>query len=609
MKLTDKLEQARGPFYTFEFFPPRTDQGFSNLLLRISRLADLRPLAINITWGAGGSTKERTLELATLTQRDYGIDTVMHLTCTNMEKGSVDAALRAAKEAGIQNILALRGDPPRGEEFWIPADPRFTHANDVVSYIRSSPEFADAFALGVAAYPDGHAGSVLSEDEEITHLKAKVDSGADFIVTQLFYDVDNFLRWLQKIRSCGIAVPVLPGVLPIQTYASFLRVTKLCGTHIPDQIHADLESIKHDDQRVKDYGISLAVKMIRRLVEEGGLRGFHFCTLNLEKSVQSILETLGWTPSHAKIHNRLIAESVGPAEPPTTTNPDLIVTAATATSSAANGLVSHVPKEGDTGKGEVNYAATWDEFPNGRFGDVNSPAFGNQDLWGGFGRIIPSGTRPSTLADITALNLRFLSGEISSYPFSPVPLSRESQLILPHLLRLAKRGWWPVGSQPAVDGLPSDDDTVGWGPAGGYVFQKPFVEFFASAAIVEKLEKAVAAVNGVVDFLAGNNAGELKTSIQDTERNAVTWGVFPGQEIIQSTIIEQESFLTWKEEAFSIWTDWAIQFPPDSQERQLLERIRDTRWLVNVTHHDFRDPEALWSFLFEDIALDDASST
>ncbi|KAI9511116.1 methylenetetrahydrofolate reduct [Russula earlei] len=609
MKLIEKFEQARGPFYTFEFFPPRTDQGFSNLLLRISRLADLKPLAINITWGAGGSTKDRTLELASLTQKEYGIDTVMHLTCTNMVQGSVDDALRAAKEVGIQNILALRGDPPRGEEYWIPTDPRFTHALDLVSYIRSSSEFFDAFALGVAAYPDGHAGSVHSEDEEIDHLKAKVDSGADFIVTQLFFDVDNFLRWLQKIRSRGITVPVIPGVLPIQTYASFLRVTKLCGTHIPDSICADLESIKHDDQQVKDYGISLAVKMIRRLVEEGGLRGFHFCTLNLEKSVQNILEILGWAPSHAKIHNRLIAESVGPAEQPTTTNPDLIVTPANATSSAANGLASHVPVEGDTGKGEVNYAATWDEFPNGRFGDVNSPAFGSQDLWGGFGRITPNGPHPSTLADITTLNLRFLSGEISSYPFSPVPLSNESQLILPHLLRLAKHGWWPVGSQPAVDGLPSDDNTVGWGPAGGYVYQKPFVEFFASVSIVDKLEKAIGAVNGVVDFLAGNNAGELKTSLQDTERNAVTWGVFPGQEIIQSTIIEQESFLTWKDEAFSIWTDWASQFHPDSQGRQLLEGIRDTRWLVNVTHHDFRNPDALWRFLFEDIGLDDASLT
>ncbi|KAH9981738.1 methylenetetrahydrofolate reduct [Russula compacta] len=563
MKLIEKLEQARGPFYTFEFFPPRTEQGFSNLLSRISRLADLKPLAINITWGAGGSTRDRTLELASLTQKEYGIDTVMHLTCTNMVQGLVDDALRAAKEIGIQNILALRGDPPRGAEYWIPTDPRFVHALDLVSYIRSSPEFSDAFSLGVAAYPDGHAGSELSKDEEIEHLKAKINSGADFIVTQLFYDVDNFLQWLKGIRSYGITVPVIPGIMPIQTYASFLRVTKLCGTHIPDSIYADLEPIKHDDQKVKDYGISLAVKMIRRLVEEGGLHGFHLCTLNLEKSVQSILEILGWTPGHAKIHNKLIAESIGPTEQPTTTNPDLIITPASATSSAANGLASHthVSKEGDTGKGEANYAATWDEFPNGRFGDVNSPAFGSQDPWGGLVRNTPSGSRPSTLADITALSLRFLSGEITSYPFSPAPLSKESRLILPHLLRLAEHGWWPVCSQPAVDGLPSDDDTVGWGPAGGYVYQKSFVEFFASETIVEKLEEAIGTVNGVVDFLAGNHAGELKTSVQDTERNAVTWGVFPGQEIVQSTIIEQESFLTWKDEAFSIWTDWASQFP------------------------------------------------
>src|SRR6266702_1191924 len=116
----------------------------------------------------------------------------------------------------------------------------------------------------------------------------------------------------------------------------------------------------------------------------------------------------------------------------------------------------------------------------------------------------PIGSRPSTLADITALSLRFLRGEITSYPFSPAPLSSESQLILPHLLRLAKNGWWPVGSQPAVDGLQSDHGTVGWGPAGGYVYQKAFVEFFASENIVERLEKAVEKVKGVVDFLAGN---------------------------------------------------------------------------------------------------------
>jgi len=346
---------------------------------------------------------------------------------------------------------------------------------------------------------------------------------------------------------------------------------------------------QHDDQKVKEYGVSLAVKMVRRLVDEGGLRGFHFCTLNLEKSVERVLENLGWTPRHARVQNKLIAESPG------------------ATSSATTGLGAHVSKDGDTGKGEANYAATWDEFPNGRFGDVNSPAFGSQDLWGGFGRIPPIGSRPSTPADITALSLRFLRGEITSYPFSPAPLSSESHVILPHLLRLAKNGWWPVGSQPAVDGLRSDHGIFGWGPAGGYVYQKSFVEFFASEDIVERLEKTVEKAKGDVDFLAGNKMGDLRTSVQATERNAVTWGVFPGQEIVQSTIIEQDSFLTWKDEAFSIWTNWASQFAPGSQERQLLEGIRDTRWLVNVTHHDFKDVDALWRFLFEDIGLDDPS--
>ncbi|KAI9446165.1 methylenetetrahydrofolate reduct [Lactarius indigo] len=577
MKLVDKFEQAQGPFFTFEFFPPRTEQGFSNLLLRISRLADLKPLAINITWGAGGSTKNQTLDLASLTQKEYGIDTVMHLTCTNMMQGSVDDALRAAKEIGIQNILALRGDPPRGEEYWIPTDPRFAHALDLVTYIRSTPEFSEAFSIGVAAYPDGHSDNVHNEDEEIEHLKTKVDSGADFIVTQLFYDVDNFLRWLQKIRARGITVPVIPGVLPIQTYASFVRVTKLCGTYIPDAIRTDLEPIKHDDQ-----------KMVQRLVDEGGLRAW-----------RRVLENLGWTPRHAKVQNKLIAVSI--PQQPTAANTELIVTPASATSSCDHRTCGHTyPKTGDTGKGEANYAATWDEFPNGRFGDVNSPAFGTQDLWGGFGRIPPIGSRPSTLADITALSLRFLRGEIASYPFSPAPLSSESQLILPHLLRLAKNGWWPVSSQPTVDGLQSDHGTVGWGPAGGYVYQKSFVEFFASENIVERLEKVVGKVKGVVDFLAGNKMGDLRTSMQLTERNAVTWGVFPGQEIVQSTIIEQESFITWKEEAFSIWTNWASQFPPGSQERQLLEGVRDTRWLVNY-------PDALWRFLFEDIGLDDPS--
>ncbi|KAG6880264.1 hypothetical protein C0992_001833 [Termitomyces sp. T32_za158] len=170
MKLTDKItsQSPSNPFFTFEFFPPRTDQGFENLVSRITRLCTLHPLAISITWGAGGSTKERSLELAGLTQAEYGVDTVLHFTCTNMERGSVDDALQAAKAHRISNILALRGgiclsvlyeydnlmtmssDPPRGKEEWIPIDPNFQHAIDLVKFIRSSPEYSEHFCIGVA---------------------------------------------------------------------------------------------------------------------------------------------------------------------------------------------------------------------------------------------------------------------------------------------------------------------------------------------------------------------------------------------------------------------------------------------------------------------------
>jgi methylenetetrahydrofolate reductase (NADPH) len=135
-------------------------------------------------------------------------------------------------------------DPPRGEEEWIPADPRFTRGADLVAYIRSLPEYSSQFCIGVAAYPDGHTGELHDERAELSFLKAKVDAGADFIVTQLFYDVDGFLQWVRKVRETGITVPIIPGIMPIQTYSSFLRLTKLCGTRVPDSVMEALEPIR-----------------------------------------------------------------------------------------------------------------------------------------------------------------------------------------------------------------------------------------------------------------------------------------------------------------------------------------------------------------------------
>ncbi|PPQ77523.1 hypothetical protein CVT25_011320 [Psilocybe cyanescens] len=623
MKLADKIQahNALNPFFTFEFFPPRTDQGFENLMSRISRLSTLNPLAISVTWGAGGSTKDRSLELAGLAQNG-DLDTILHLTCTNMEMGLIDQVLKSAKDQGIQNILALRGDPPRGEEEWTASDPRFSRAIDLVSYIRSIPEYSSWFCVGVAGYPDGHVDNPVDEDTEVIRLKEKVDAGADFIITQLFYDIDHFLSWYKKVKEKGITVPVIPGIMPIQTYSSFSRVTKLCGAHVPESVSMALAAINQDDRLIKDYGVNLATETIRRLSYEAGIKGFHFCTLNLEKSVQRVLENLGWAGSLSSVQNKLIVvcpfseiqfittHSYFSKDPPSNrpspeVDSNLIISPSNATNSAMFGLSTLSTSEGEAGQGELNNAATWDDFPNGRFGDFKSPAFGNQDLYGGSGisknEALALWGNPKSASDLTQIFLDYLHSKIPTTPFSPTTLSPESRMIFSHLENLTRRAWWTVGSQPAVDGANSSDDVVGWGPNSGYVFQKCFVEFFCGATDVEAIERKIEEKgNGWVHYFAGNHKGDWRTNVPDNGRNAVTWGVFPGQEIAQTTIIESESFLSWKDEAFSIWSEWASFYRPGSDERKLLEDVRDNQWLVSVVHHDYKNREALWTFLLDD---------
>ncbi|KAF8844828.1 MTHFR-domain-containing protein [Paxillus ammoniavirescens] len=608
MKLSEKIAAhiSPHPFYTFEFFPPRTDQGFENLISRISRLSTLHPIAISVTWGAGGSTKDRSLDLAGLTQSEYGIDTILHLTCTNMLPGMVDDVLRAAKARGIQNILALRGDPIRGQEHWTPIDSRFTSGLDLVKYIRSSPEFSSHFCIGVAAYPEGHPDNETDEEGSLDILKQKVDAGADFIVTQLFYDPDRFIGWVKKVRNRGINVHIIPGVMPIQTYSSFLRVIKLCGAQVPPKIMTDLDTIRHDDKLVKEYGVCLAVDIIRKITETGFVSGVHFCTLNLEKSVQLVLESLQWADGSPVVRNQLIADSPAPLLHPPLPRSDLVITPSNATTTAANALTGGPTLEVEPpGRGELNNAATWDDFPNGRFGDYKSPAFGAQGQWGGLGINIHAVQShwgdPTTIEELTKLFQDYLDSKVSTTPFSSSPLSSESETILDSLKQLTIKGLWTVGSQPAIENVSSTDEIFGWGPRGGYVSQKGFVEFFAEERVVDQLEQKIQKEgNGWVHFFAANFQGECRTNVPEDGRNAVTWGVFPGQEIVQTTIIEQESFLTWKDEAFSIWAEWGSFYAPDSPQRTLLDKVRKERWLVSIVHHDFKRTDALWSFLLDE---------
>ncbi|KAI9236603.1 MAG: methylenetetrahydrofolate reductase 1 [Podila humilis] len=645
MKIVDKIAEKaaeKNPFYSFEYFPPKTSQGLSNLYDRIGRMQSLSPTFVTCTWGAGGSTFEKTTELSAVAQTVHGLETCMHLTCTNMDRGKVDDALAEAKRAGIQNILALRGDPPRGQEYWTQVDDTFVHAIDLVRYIRQ--QYGDYFCIGVAGYPEGHMDSTETDSSvEIQYLKEKIDAGADFVLTQLFYDVDGFLAWEKQWNF----VSHHPGIMPIQSFNGFRRITKLAKIRVPTTVAESLEPIKNDDQKVKDYGVTLAADTIQRLLD-AGITGFHICTLNLEKSVRLILERVGFvnpaTTRRQQQHHQIINEPV---------HKD-------GRRDSVDGTLNPViwnPTDDHLGRSE-----SWDDFPNGRWGDARSPAFGDLDGYGASLKVKPWKAlelwgRPKNVEDISQLFVKFIQGTIPLLPWSEGAPLPETEAIQARLVTCNQRGFLTVGSQPAVDGKPSTDPLVGWGPKGGYVYQKAFIELFVGpnevVALVEKLRTsspwitflAASRDGDVVTNLTGdvleeqNKIAELKkicgkkqdkvkkdavaspsssssSSSTTTEEapacetfsnkledelvedsNAVTWGVFPGKEIIQPTVIEKVSFLAWRDEAFEIWREWEHLYPKGSESRKLLHQIGHDYWLFNIVNNDFRDPDGLWDIV------------
>ena len=226
---------------------------------------DLGPAFVDITWGAGGSLSALTCEMVKNSQ-NFGLETCMHLTCTDMEKTKIDDALREAYLSGCTNILALRGDPPRETEKWQAIEGGFRYAKDLVKYIKQ--RYGNHFDIGVAGYPEG------SEDQQdpkilMEHLNEKIEAGGTFIVTQMFYDVDLFLSWVDKCRARGIKVPIVPGIMPIQTHAAFLRRAKWSKCHVPEKWINALEPIKNDDAAVREVGKGLVAEMCEKILAAG----------------------------------------------------------------------------------------------------------------------------------------------------------------------------------------------------------------------------------------------------------------------------------------------------------------------------------------------------
>ncbi|CAD7703090.1 unnamed protein product [Ostreobium quekettii] len=586
MKIIDKMNastQEGRTFFSFEYFPPRTEGGVENLFDRMDRMAAFGPLFCDITWGAGGSTAELTLEIATRMQNMVCVETMMHLTCTNMPVEKLNNALKEVKKAGIQNILALRGDPPEGQDTFTAIDGGFACALDLIKHIRK--EYGDYFGIGIAGYPEAHPDSIVDDEEkmkenywrDIHYLKQKVDAGGDFIISQLFYDTGLFLQFVEDCRSVDITVPIIPGIMPIMTYGGFKRMTSFCKTKVPQKITDTLESIKDNDEAIKKYGIKLGTEMCRLLLDSG-VPGLHMYTLNLQQSAVSILEDM-------ELVDRNNLPRHLPWRPPTNVQ--------------RSGEAVRPIFWSNRPKSYIKRTADWDAFPSGRWGDSQSPAYGTLNDYQFMRRHTSSEKRAqkareawgdvlTCIDDVKEVFLSYCKGEINILPWNEMDtMQKESAEIVPKLKELNKKGYLTITSQPRVNGTPSTDSTFGWGRPGGYVYQKAYIEFFVSPEGFSKLQPQLSSAPSI-SYMAVNSKGDLHSTLEDGDVNAVTWGVFPGKEIMQPTVVDPRSFIVWKDEAFDLWvTEWGALYEDGSQGRKVLESIRDEWYLVSVVDNDF----------------------
>jgi methylenetetrahydrofolate reductase (NADPH) len=273
---------------SFEFFPPKTDEGDRNLLGKtIPALLQTKPDYCSVTYGAGGSTRDKTLMIVDRIQREYNLTALAHLTCVNHTREEVGALLEKIRALGCKNILALRGDPPGGGEFQ-PAPGGFEFSSQLVRYIRE----AGNFCTGVAGFPEGHVACKEGKFADWAHLKTKVDAGADFVLTQLFFDNADFFEFRDHVSGkLGVRVPVVPGVIPILNATQTIKFTQMCGAKIPPPLRAKLEALGNDEAAALEFGIEYATRQCEELLR-AGVPGLHFYTLNKSRSTVQVLKNL-----------------------------------------------------------------------------------------------------------------------------------------------------------------------------------------------------------------------------------------------------------------------------------------------------------------------------
>ena len=288
MKKLTEIFKEKNKTFSFELFPPKTQEGYEKLLCTIGELAKLKPDFISCTYGAGGGSRDKTLEIIKNIQDRHKIIGVHHLTCVIHTKDEIQTILNQIRGAGVNNILALRGDPPRDNPGWQPGANNFKYSSELCAFVRKL--HGNYFGIGVAGFPEGHplAGS---REQDARFLKEKTDAGADFVITQLFFENKDYFDYVKRLRALGVTARIVPGVLPITDYKSLTKFCAVCGANVPQKIHDIFLPIQNEPEKVLKAGIDFAIAQCRELLA-GGAPGIHFYALNKTHPVDVILQAI-----------------------------------------------------------------------------------------------------------------------------------------------------------------------------------------------------------------------------------------------------------------------------------------------------------------------------
>src|SRR3954449_5248510 len=292
MRIDERLTDG-GPSLSFEFFPPKTDDGERNLAAALDELSGMDPTFVSVTYGAGGTTsqREKTIDIVAGIKAEFGLEAMAHFTCVNATTGELRATLDRMRDAGIENVLALRGDPPQGETEWTATEGGLTYSRELIELIRDEYDFA----IGAACFPEVHVHAESAESD-LRYAREKVEAGARFLITQLFFDNSAYYDFVARARDAGIDVPIIPGIMPITNAAQIERFTALCGACIPDRLRRELQVRADQPDAVAGFGVAYATLQCADLLAHGA-PGIHFYTLNRSPATRAILSALRlWRP-------------------------------------------------------------------------------------------------------------------------------------------------------------------------------------------------------------------------------------------------------------------------------------------------------------------------